>query len=105
MLQRGEFQSRSTELGRHLHTRLTAMIGHGVTAVRGLGLWAGVDLDPAVGTGREASLRLAERGVLTKDTHGPTLRFAPPLVITPTEIDWAMDRFAEVLAGPPGARW
>ncbi|SEB10440.1 MULTISPECIES: ornithine--oxo-acid transaminase [unclassified Mycobacterium] len=105
MLQRGEFQSRATELGRHLHARLTAMIGHGVTAVRGLGLWAGVDLDPTVGTGREVSLRLAERGVLTKDTHGPTLRFAPPLVITRSEIDWAMDRFAEVLAGPPDVRW
>lgn len=105
MLQRGEFQSRSTELGRHLHTRLAAMIGHGVTAVRGLGLWAGVDLDPAVGTGREVSLRLAERGVLAKDTHGPTLRFAPPLVITAAEIDWAMDRFAEALAAPPAVRW
>jgi len=105
MLQRGEFQARSTELGRHLRARLTAMTGHGVTAVRGLGLWAGVDLDPAVGTGREVSLRLAERGVLTKDTHGPTLRFAPPLVITPAEIDWAMDRFAEVLAEPSTVRW
>ncbi|BBX84347.1 ornithine--oxo-acid transaminase [Mycolicibacterium aubagnense] len=105
MVQRGEFQSRSTELGRHLHARLTAMTGRGVTAVRGLGLWAGVDLDPAVGSGREVSLRLAERGVLTKDTHGPTLRFAPPLVITLAEIDWAMDRFAEVLAGAPTARW
>ncbi|MUL49526.1 ornithine--oxo-acid transaminase [Mycobacterium sp. CBMA293] len=98
MLQRGEFQTRSTELGKHLHARLSALMGQGVTAVRGLGLWAGVDLDPAVGTGRQVSLRLAERGVLTKDTHGPTLRFAPPLVITRAEIDWAMDRFAEVLA-------
>ena len=46
MLQRGEFQSRSTELGAHLHTRLRGLIGHGVVAVRGLGLWAGVDIDP-----------------------------------------------------------
>ncbi|MUL63956.1 ornithine--oxo-acid transaminase [Mycobacterium sp. CBMA 234] len=99
MLQRGEFQARSAELGKHLHARLAALMGHGVTAVRSLGLWAGVDLDPAVGTGRQVSLRLAARGVLTKDTHGPTLRFAPPLVITRAEIDWAMDRFTEVLAG------
>jgi len=99
MLQRGEFQSRSTELGAHLHGRLRELIGHGVLAVRGKGLWAGVDIDPVHGTGKQVSLRLAERGVLVKDTHGSTLRFAPPLVITADEIDWAVDRFAEVLRG------
>jgi acetylornithine/succinyldiaminopimelate/putrescine aminotransferase len=74
------------------------MIGHGVTAVRGLGLWAGVDIDSSLGTGKQISLRLAERGVLVKDTHGSTLRFAPPLVITAEEIDWATGQFADVLA-------
>jgi ornithine--oxo-acid transaminase len=98
MLERGEFQSRSAELGQHLHARLRALIGSGVVAVRGMGLWAGVDIDPALGTGKQISLRLAERGVLVKDTHGSTLRFAPPLVITAEEIDWAIDRFADVLA-------
>lgn len=99
MLARGEFQQRSTELGEHLHRRLGNLIGHGVLAVRGKGLWAGVDIDPVHGTGKEVSLRLAERGVLVKDTHGSTLRFAPPLVITADEIDWAVHRFAEVLRG------
>ena len=99
MLARGEFQERSTELGEHLHRRLGNLIGHGVLAVRGKGLWAGVDIDPVHGTGKEVSLRLAERGVLVKDTHGSTLRFAPPLVITADEIDWAVHRFAEVLRG------
>jgi ornithine--oxo-acid transaminase len=98
MLERGEFQSRSAELGQHLHARLRALIGSGVVAVRGMGLWAGVDIDPALGTGKQISLRLAERGVLVKDTHGSTLRFAPPLVITAEEIDWAIDQFADVLA-------
>ncbi|PRC44984.1 ornithine--oxo-acid transaminase, partial [Mycobacterium sp. ITM-2017-0098] len=98
MLRRGEFQQRSTELGAHLHTRLRALTGHGVIAVRGKGLWAGVDIDPAHGTGKQVSMRLAELGILVKDTHGSTLRFAPPLVITADEIDWAVDRFAEVLA-------
>jgi acetylornithine/succinyldiaminopimelate/putrescine aminotransferase len=102
MLRRGEFQSRSEELGVHLHARLRALIGYGVVAVRGMGLWAGVDIDPALGTGKQISRRLAERGVLVKDTHSSTLRFAPPLVITAEEIDWAIDLLADVLtdSGP-----
>jgi len=98
MLQRGEFQARSAELGERLHGRLRALIGHGVIAVRGMGLWAGVDIDPSLATGKQISAKLAERGVLVKDTHGSTLRFAPPLIITAAEIDWAIDQFADVLA-------
>jgi ornithine aminotransferase len=98
ILGRGEFQSRSAELGERLHGRLRALIGQGVVAVRGMGLWAGVDIDPSLRTGKQISLRLAERGVLVKDTHGSTLRFAPPLVITAEEIDWATGQFADVLA-------
>lgn len=98
MLSSGEFQQRSAELGEHLHVRLRQLIGRGVLAVRGLGLWAGVDIDPALGTGKQLTLRLADRGVLVKDTHGSTLRFAPPLVITRDEIDWAVDQFAAALA-------
>ena len=97
LLDTGEFQRRAKDLGAQLHQRLRSLIGDGVVAVRGLGLWAGVDIDPACGTGKEVSLRLAERGVLVKDTHGSTLRFAPPLVITAREIDWAVGQFAAVL--------
>ncbi|MFV8320768.1 ornithine--oxo-acid transaminase [Mycobacterium sp. 23] len=97
MLARGEFQARSAELGAHLHEGLGALIGHGVTAVRGFGLWAGVDIDPELGTGKQISLRLADRGVLVKDTHDWTLRFAPPLVITAAEIEWVVEHFADVL--------
>lgn len=99
MLQRGEFQARAAKLGTHLHQRLCGLLGAGVVAVRGLGLWAGVDVDPTLASGKEISLRLAERGVLVKDTHDSTLRFAPPLVITEREIDWAVEQFAAVLRG------
>jgi ornithine aminotransferase len=98
MLAGGEFQTRSTELGEHLHAGLRGLIGHGVLGVRGLGLWAGVDINPALGTGKQLSLLLAQRGVLVKDTHGSTLRFAPPLVISADEIDWALEQFAAALA-------
>lgn len=97
LLSTGEFQRRSTTLGRYLHERLTGLIGHGITAVRGRGLWAGVDIDPAVGTGRNVSLTLRERGVLCKETHHHTLRIAPPLVIEADEIDAGLDALADVL--------
>jgi ornithine--oxo-acid transaminase len=97
MLARGEFQARATALGAHLHRRLRRLVGDGVLSVRGFGLWAGVDVDPSLATGKEMSRRLADRGVLVKDTHDSTLRFAPPLVITAQEIDWAIDQFAAVL--------
>ncbi|MEO6880574.1 MAG: ornithine--oxo-acid transaminase [Mycobacteriaceae bacterium] len=95
LLRTGEFQARSTELGAHLHARLDELVGRGVREVRGRGLWAGVDLD-GVG-GRAASEALMARGVLCKETHGTTLRMAPPLVITRTELDTAVDALADVL--------
>jgi ornithine aminotransferase len=98
ILRRNEFQLRSTELGKHLHARVLELTGRGVVAVRGRGLWAGVDIDPSLGSGKQIAVKLADRGVLVKDTHGSTLRFAPPLVITAEEIDWAIEQFADVLA-------
>jgi ornithine--oxo-acid transaminase len=98
LLSTGEFQDRARTLGEVLHERLRGLIGKGLTEVRGRGLWAGVDIDPSLMTGREACERLAALGVLAKDTHGSTIRFAPPLVVTEEEIHWAVDRLAEVLA-------
>ena len=66
--------------------------------MRGRGLWAGVDIDPALATGREVCERLLARGVLAKDTHGSTIRLAPPLVIDRAEVEWAVDQLAEVLS-------
>jgi ornithine--oxo-acid transaminase len=102
LLATGDFQKRSAVLGERLHAGLTALIGRGVVAVRGRGLWAGVDIDPALMTGRQACERLAERGVLAKDTHGSTIRLAPPLVVTEAELDQAIAAFAAVLAAARG---
>ncbi len=98
LLRTGEFQQRARDLGNVLHTRLAQLVGHGVTEIRGRGLWAGIDIDPTLMTGREACERLMRAGVLAKDTHGSTIRLAPPLVVTAEEINWLVDRFAEVLA-------
>lgn len=97
MLSDGTWQRRAADLGEYLHARLRDHVGNGVVAVRGRGLWAGIDLDPALGTGKDFCRRLSERGVLAKDTHDSTLRLAPPLVVTESEIDWAMERFAATL--------
>lgn len=99
MLGSGEFQQRATELGEHLHAELGLLAGTGaVTQVRGRGLWAGVDIEPSHGTGREISQKLMDRGVLVKDTHGSTIRIAPPLVISKEDLDWGLDQLRAVLA-------
>jgi len=99
LLSTGEFQDAAQVRGAQLHAGLAALAPFGVIAVRGQGLWAGIDIDPAVGTGREICERLMELGVLAKDTHGSTIRLAPPLVITEAEVDWAVDRLAAALRG------
>jgi ornithine--oxo-acid transaminase len=97
LLRTGEFQERATVLGAHLAGRLDALVGHGVVGVRCRGLWAGVDIDPALGTGREVCEALLHRGVLAKDTHGSTIRLAPPLVVTSSDVDVAVDALAAAL--------
>ncbi|WP_261166949.1 ornithine--oxo-acid transaminase [Microbacterium sp. Marseille-Q6965] len=98
LLRDGGFQERALALGEHLGTRLDALVGRGVVGYRRAGLWAGVDIDPAVGTGRDVAEALLARGVLVKDTHGQTIRIAPPLVIRATELDWAMEQLQVVLS-------
>jgi ornithine--oxo-acid transaminase len=98
LLRTGEPQARAAALGERLHARLRALVGDGLVAVRGRGLWAGIDIDPARMTGRRVCERLAERGVLAKDTHGSTIRLAPPMVVEPDDLDWAVDQLAAVLA-------
>jgi ornithine--oxo-acid transaminase len=99
MLRTGEFQQRAGELGDHLHHELGLLVGAGaVQEVRGRGLWAGVDIDPSHGTGRQISEKLMAHGVLVKDTHGSTIRIAPPLVISKEDLDWGLDRLRAVLS-------
>lgn len=98
LLETGEFQRRATELGVVMRDGLTALVGRGVVGFRSRGLWAGVDVDPAIGTGREISERLMREGILVKDTHGSTIRLAPPLTITDGELRSALEALEKVLA-------
>jgi ornithine--oxo-acid transaminase len=90
LLATGEYQERSARLGAHMHARLLALPSGVVRQVRGRGLWAGVEF--ASLPGRVACERLAARGILAKDTHGTTIRLAPPLVISEQDLDWALDQ-------------
>ena len=54
--------------------------------MRHRGLWAGLDVDPELMSGKELCHRMAQRGVLAKDTHGSTIRLAPPLVVTEDDV-------------------
>ncbi|WP_086777315.1 ornithine--oxo-acid transaminase [Streptomyces griseus] len=98
LLATGEFQRRAAELGEVLDRGLAALVGAGVTGYRARGLWAGVDIDPAIGTGREISERLLAEGVLVKDTHGSTVRLAPPLTITEEELGAALTALRKALS-------
>ncbi|MFE2989082.1 ornithine--oxo-acid transaminase [Streptomyces sp. NPDC059262] len=97
LLATGEFQRRAADLGKVLRTGLEALTGKGVTGFRARGLWAGVDIDPAIGTGRRISELLLAEGVLVKDTHGSTIRLAPPLTITREELESALAALGKVL--------
>ena len=94
--------ARSAALGQHLLQRLSAVQALAaplVRAVRGRGLWVGVEMDPAYAefaSAREVVERLAARGVLSKETHETVIRFAPPLTITRAQIDQAVDAFSAV---------
>ena len=97
LLGSGEPQERARALGVVLAEELQPLLGRGLTAVRVRGLWAGVDVDPSLGTGRAICERLLDHGVLAKDTHGSTIRLAPPLTVDEDDLRWAVGQLAECL--------
>jgi len=68
-----------------------------LTEVRGRGLWAGAEINPRFATARQTCEALLAKGVLSKETHQTVVRLAPPLVIAREDLDFAVDRFAEVI--------
>jgi ornithine--oxo-acid transaminase len=99
-----ELVEKSRVLGDHMLERLRAIASPALKDVRGRGLWVGAEIDPAVAGAREACERLLAKGVLSKETHQTVVRLAPPLVIARADLDWALDRFEEVLRELDGTR-
>ena len=88
----------SAKMGERFQKGLTDIRSNIIKEVRGRGLMLAVELVPEAGGARKYCEALKERGILAKDTHGDTIRIAPPLVITADQVDWAVEHFAAVLA-------
>ncbi|MDP2205153.1 MAG: ornithine--oxo-acid transaminase [Alphaproteobacteria bacterium] len=87
----------SAKLGDYMMDQLRGINSPFIREVRGKGLWIGVDFDPAKIPARKICEMMMTRGILSKDTHETVVRFAPPLNITQTEVDWCLEQFREVL--------
>ena len=88
----------SARLGEYFLERLRRIESPWVREVRGKGLWIGIELRPEAGGARRFCEALLREGLLCKETHDHVIRIAPPLVIDQSEIDWALERLARVLA-------
>lgn len=87
----------SARMGAYFLEKLRAIQSPHVKEVRGRGLFIGVELHEQVGGARRFCEQLRQMGILCKETHKHIIRFAPPLVITREEIDWALERIEKVL--------
>lgn len=88
---------RSAELGAHMLDGLKNIANSLVREIRGRGLFIGMDIDPDKASARAVCERLMALGILSKETHETVVRFAPPLIITRDQIDWALERIQAVL--------
>ena len=88
--------ARSAELGAHLLARLRTVQSPLIREVRGRGLFIGIEVDRDRITARDVVDRLLARGILSKDTHGTVVRFAPPLTIDRATLDWAVEEVRAV---------
>lgn len=98
ILEDEKLAERSAELGAYLKDQLAAINSPFVSALRGAGLWIGMEIDPQKAAAREVCERLLAKGLLCKETHETVVRFAPPLTITKDEIDHAVEQVRSVLS-------
>ncbi len=94
VIQEEKLVERSLELGEYLKEELLTMDNPEIVEIRGKGLFIGLEL---TGKARPYCERLKEEGVLCKETHENVIRFAPPLIISLDELDWAIEKVKKVL--------
>jgi ornithine--oxo-acid transaminase len=84
-------------IGEYLMKQLNAINSSCVKEIRGKGLLIGVEIKKEAGKARMFCERLMHEGILAKETHDYVIRFAPPLIITKQDIDWALNKIKSVL--------
>ena len=97
LLADGSLERNATELGARFRESLESKAHPAVKEIRQRGLWIGVDIHESAGSARAACKQLMAAGVLAKETHEQTIRFAPPLTTTAEELDWVLERANSVL--------
>lgn len=100
VLEDEKLAERSERLGNYFMKRLRDIRSSAIRDIRGRGLFIGVELHESA---RPYCERLMSAGLLCKETHETTIRFAPPLTIKESEIDWALERIEQVLINNEGA--
>jgi ornithine--oxo-acid transaminase len=88
---------RAEVLGKRFRDGLRAIGSNKLAEIRGMGLLNAIELEPEAGKARRYTEKLKDLGILAKETHVTTIRFAPPLIITEEQIDWLVDKIAEAL--------
>jgi len=86
----------SAKLGAYFMDKLATLKSSKIKEIRGLGLWIGLELTEEAGGARRYCEALQHKGLLCKETHETTIRFAPPLCITKDELDWAFEHIVAV---------
>lgn len=97
-LEEERLAERAAELGEYMMQQLRAMNSSRVTEIRGRGLLIGMEIEKDAGPAKKYCLALKEQGLLCKDTHEQVIRFAPPLVIEKSDLDWALERIEQVFS-------
>ncbi len=97
VLESEKLSEKAAELGGYFKQELQKIKSPRVKEIRGLGLLIGLEIKEEYGTARPYCERLMELGILCKETHQQTIRFAPPLIIKKAEIDWALEHIAAVI--------
>ena len=88
----------SDKLGRYFKSQLQSIDSSIINEVRGKGLWIGMELNESKVNAKDLCLLLLNEGLLCKETHKTVIRFAPPLMITKKEIDWAIKKITKVIS-------
>jgi ornithine--oxo-acid transaminase len=95
VLEEEHLAERSFRLGEYFKEQLKKINSSLIKEIRGRGLFIGVELTTSA---RPYCERLKEEGLLCKETHNTVIRFAPPLIISQEDLDWAIRKIHSVLS-------